>query len=169
MAWSVSSLCSVVASVAVVVLVAGVIGGALNYGGSGVDFQTMQRRGLAAGILAFFPLSYLFFRVFVRRMLLNHLQQPDTTPNGITASYPALRFLWPWIVYLVGSTVANVGAQFGLAIILRGVPSGFLPPALSLLTSLLVSYVIFRLVVSRLIAARFAKTTPTHNAIANLA
>jgi ABC-type uncharacterized transport system permease subunit len=81
-AWILSWLCSTVAAFIVGAIVGAVLGAAM--GMAGVPIRTIQIICGIAGFLVSIPLSYLFFRIFVSRFIVQKLT--DFVPNPAAAT-----------------------------------------------------------------------------------
>ena len=88
-AWVFSWLCSTVAAFIVGAIVGAVLGAAM--GMAGVPIRTIQVVCGIAGFLVSIPLSYLFFRIFVSRFIVQKLTDLVSAP--IPPASPASTFV----------------------------------------------------------------------------
>ena len=77
-AWALSWLCSTLAAFITGAIVGGVLGAAM--GMAGVPIRTIQIVCGIAGFLVSIPLSYLFFRIFVSRFIVQKLTDLMAAP-----------------------------------------------------------------------------------------
>src|SRR5436190_4533898 len=83
-AWALFTLCATVGGFIVGAVVGGIIGGAL--GAAGVPIQTITFVCAGAGFIAGLPVSYLFFRLFVSRLIVQKIRAQSISDGVIHAA-----------------------------------------------------------------------------------